>query len=73
MTRIIGGIVQHIDRQRRELRIGGETLRLFPGMTVTPDVDAGTPVTALVREREGERQVIKLTPSSAPRFSAPVV
>ncbi len=72
MTRIIGGIVQHIDRERGEVTIGAETFPLLSGMTIGPEVGAGTPVTALVRERDGERQVVKLTSNTAPRFRAKV-
>jgi hypothetical protein len=67
MTRIIGGIVQHIDRERGEVVLGGERLPILLGMPVDAAIAPGTSVTALVRERDGRRDVVTMSPT-APRF-----
>jgi hypothetical protein len=72
MTRIIGGIVQRIDRERGEVAIGGETLSLLAGIPIDATVEAGTSVTALVRDRDGRQDVIRIVPNTAPRFQARV-
>jgi hypothetical protein len=66
--RVIGGLVQQLDRARSEVTIGGVTLGLQAGTSIGADIGPGTPVIALVHESGSERAVVRLAANAAPRY-----
>jgi hypothetical protein len=70
MTRLIGGTLQRLDHEDGQALIGGERFALQPGLRVPADIGPGTGVVALVSERGGVGRIVRLRPSSAPRFIA---
>ena len=58
MARIVEGLLQHVDQERGQVVIGGETFELLQGLPWSANLAPGAAVTALVADRDGRQRLI---------------
>jgi len=58
MARIVEGLLQHVDQERGQVVIGGETFELLQGLPWSANLAPGAAVTALVADRDGRHRLI---------------
>jgi hypothetical protein len=72
MVRVVAGVLQKIDRDRRQITIGSQIYEVLPAMgALDPELALGMSVTATVIDSDGAVRIAELKPINPPHYTAP--